>query len=49
MPPRACTPASGPIAMRMITATRIGESTGRSDGIIISLIAAVVSMSTALL
>ena len=37
--------AAGP----RMTPTRIGTSTGSSDGIIISLIAAVVSMSTALL
>ena len=38
-PPSACGPRIRP--------TRIGTSTGSSDGIIISLIAALVSMSTA--
>ncbi len=39
-PPNAAGPSSKP--------TKIGATTGKSDGTIISLIAAVVSMSTAL-
>src|SRR3989344_2361171 len=45
-PPRAFTPAPGPISQLSSTTTTIGTSTGSSEGMIISLIAALVSMST---
>jgi hypothetical protein len=47
MPPSACTPASRPMSQPTMSATAMGERTGSSDGIIISLIAPRVSMSTA--
>ena len=47
-PPKAFGPASGPISQVMPKATMIGAKTGSNEGRIISLIADLVSISTAL-
>src|SRR3546814_2500085 len=47
-PPSACAPAAGPPSHLNPNMTTTGTSTGSKDGMIISLIADLVSMSTAL-
>src|SRR3546814_16044216 len=47
-PPSACEPAAGPPSHLNPNLTTTGTSTGRKDGMIISLLADLVRMSTAL-
>jgi hypothetical protein len=46
-PPSACTPKPGPMSQLMTNTSTMGIRMGSSEGMIISLIAALVSMSTA--